>query len=228
MQSGTKPPLFTKIKTNRPIGDCVIYSEDPEEHQICECDPSKNDPCGPDSECLNRLLMTECKPSTCKAKERCLNQQFQRRQYPPVQVARTNGRGWGLFLKAPLKKGAFIIEYVGELISMEEFHRRINDTMRKNEEMNYYYMTMDSNRMIDAGPKGNISRFMNHSCAPNCETQKWTVNGDTRVGLFTTEDIPANTELTFNYQLETVGDVKKRCLCGSSNCSGKSFLHLKR
>lgn len=70
------------------------------------------------------------------------------------QVARTNGRGWGLFVKAPLKKGAFIIEYVGELISMEEFHRRINDTMRKNEEMNYYYMTMDSNRMIDAAPKG--------------------------------------------------------------------------
>ena len=61
---------------------------------------------------------------------------------------------------------------------------------------------------------------MNHSCAPNCETQKWTVNGDTRVGIFTTEDIPPNTELTFNYQLETVGDVKKRCLCGASNCSG--------
>lgn len=86
MQGGSKPPLFTKIKTNRPIGDCIIYTEDPEEHQICECDPDKEAPCGPDSECLNRLLMTECKPSTCKAKEKCLNQQFQRRQYPPVQV----------------------------------------------------------------------------------------------------------------------------------------------
>ena len=38
--------------------------------------------------------------------------------------------------------------------------------------------------MIDAGPKGNNARFMNHSCDPNCITQKWSVNGDTRVGLF--------------------------------------------
>ena len=45
-------------------------------------------------------------------------------------------------------------------------------------------------RVIDAGPKGNLSRFMNHSCQPNLITQKWTVNGDIRVGLFATEDIP--------------------------------------
>lgn len=48
-------------------------------------------------------------------------------------------------------------------------------------------------RIIDAGPKGNYSRFMNHSCQPNCETLKWTVNGDTRVGLFAVCDIPAGT-----------------------------------
>lgn len=45
-------------------------------------------------------------------------------------------------------------------------------------------------RIIDAGPKGNQARFMNHCCQPNCETQKWTVNGDTRVGLFALQDIP--------------------------------------
>lgn len=45
-------------------------------------------------------------------------------------------------------------------------------------------------RIIDAGPKGNQARFMNHSCQPNCETQKWTVNGDTRVGLFALQDVP--------------------------------------
>lgn len=62
-------------------------------------------------------------------------------------------------------------------------------------------------------------RFMNHSCQPNCETQKWTVNGDTRVGLFALHDIPANTELVFNYNLESIGD-KKPCMCGAPNCSG--------
>ena len=62
---------------------------------------------------------------------------------------------------------------------------------------------------------------MNHSCDPNCITQKWTVGGDTRVGLFALKDIPIGDELTFNYQLESVGDVKKPCLCGAANCSGQ-------
>ena len=46
-------------------------------------------------------------------------------------------------------------------------------------------------RIIDAGPRGNYSRFMNHSCQPNCETQKWNVNGDIRIGLFAIDDIAA-------------------------------------
>lgn len=46
-------------------------------------------------------------------------------------------------------------------------------------------------RVIDAGPKGNSARFINHSCSPNCETQKWTVNGDVRIGLFALSDIEA-------------------------------------
>ena len=66
---------------------------------------------------------------------------------------------------------------------------------------------------------------MNHSCDPNCITQKWTVNGDTRVGLFTLRDVAPGTELTFNYQLESVGDIKKKCLCGAKNCSGTNTPH---
>lgn len=61
---------------------------------------------------------------------------------------------------------------------------------------------------------------MNHSCQPNCETQKWTVNGDTRVGLFALQDIDADSEVTFNYNLECIGKEKKICRCGAQNCSG--------
>ena len=67
---------------------------------------------------------------------------------------------------------------------------------------------------------GNVARFMNHSCLPNCETQKWTVNGDTRVGLFATEDVPMDSEVTFNYNLECIGKEMKICHCGAQNCSG--------
>ena len=61
---------------------------------------------------------------------------------------------------------------------------------------------------------------MNHCCQPNCETQKWTINTETRVGLFTLTDIPAGTELNFNYNFDCVGTAKKRCMCGAENCSG--------
>ena len=137
-----------------------------------------------------------------------------------MQVTRTSNRGWGLTVHEDVKKGSFIIEYVGELITIEEFHNRIEVSRAKKEEHNYYYMTVDNSRMIDAGPKGNIARFMNHSCDPNCETQKWTVNGDTRVGLFALKDISDGSELTFNYQFEAMGEVKQACLCGAKNCSG--------
>lgn len=67
--------------------------------------------------------------------------------------------------------------------------------------------------------------FTDHSCAPNCETQKWTVNGDTRIGLFALRDIESGEELTFNYNLASDGETHKQCLCGASNCSG--FIGLK-
>lgn len=38
-------------------------------------------------------------------------------------------------------------------------------------EINRYVMLLDGCRYIDAGVMGNDSRFMNHSCQPNCETQ---------------------------------------------------------
>ncbi|XP_053623529.1 histone-lysine N-methyltransferase NSD2-like [Plodia interpunctella] len=85
---------------------------------------------------------------------------------------------------------------------------------------NFYFLTLDKERMIDAGPKGNLARFMNHSCEPNCETQKWTVLGDVRVGLFAVGDIAANSEVTFNYLLECAGIDKKKCMCGAKRCAG--------
>ncbi|XP_027951886.1 histone-lysine N-methyltransferase NSD3-like isoform X2 [Eumetopias jubatus] len=105
-------------------------------------------------------------------------------------------------------QGEFVNEYVGELIDEEECRLRIK---RAHE---------NSDRIIDAGPKGNYSRFMNHSCNPNCETQKWTVNGDVRVGLFALCDIPAGMELTFNYNLDCLGNGRTECHCGAENCSG--------
>lgn len=66
--------------------------------------------------------------------------------------------------------------------------------------------------------QGNISRFINHSCEPNCETQKWLVAGELAIGLFAVRDIPKDSELTFDYNFERYGDKPMRCYCGSTNC----------
>ncbi|KAI4461952.1 set domain protein [Holotrichia oblita] len=219
IKSKHKPPHFIKIKVNRPVGNVRQFDGNISNTTPCECDPKSKNPCGADSDCLNRLLLTECNAEVCPAGEKCQNQNFEKRNYPPLVPYRTEGRGWGLKSLEKLKKGQFVIEYVGEMIDEQEYQRRIKK-MHEQKEENYYFLTIDKDRMLDAGPKGNVARFMNHSCQPNCETQKWTVNGDTRVGLFAVVDIPANTELTFNYNLECVGKEKKICKCGAPNCSG--------
>merc|ERR1712226_392996 len=71
---------------------------------------------------------------------------------------------------------------------------------------------------VDATSKGNISRFMNHSCDPNSETQKWTVNGELRVGFFTKREVKAGEELSFDYKYERYGNVAQKCYCGTARC----------
>ncbi|XP_024239182.2 histone-lysine N-methyltransferase, H3 lysine-36 specific [Oncorhynchus tshawytscha] len=214
-----KPPPYRHIKVNRPIGKVQIITADLSEVPRCNCKASDENPCGMDSECINRMLMYECHPQVCLAGERCLNQSYTKRQYTQVEIFRTLSRGWGLRGVSDIKKGAFVNEYVGEVIDEEECRARIKHA-QENDICNFYMLTLDKDRIIDAGPKGNQARFMNHCCQPNCETQKWTVNGDTRVGLFALEDIPKGVELTFNYNLECLGNGKTVCKCGASNCSG--------
>ncbi|XP_034087035.1 histone-lysine N-methyltransferase, H3 lysine-36 specific isoform X1 [Gymnodraco acuticeps] len=214
-----KPPPYRHIKVNKLIGKVQVITADLSEIPRCNCKASDENPCGIDSECINRMLMYECHPQVCVAGERCQNQTFTMRQYTPVDIFRTLGCGWGLVGESDIKKGAFVSEYVGEVIDEEECRARIKHA-QENDICNFYMLTLDKDRIIDAGPKGNKARFMNHSCQPNCETQKWTVNGDTRVGLFALQDIPQGVELKFNYNLECLGNGKTACKCGASNCSG--------
>uniref|UniRef100_A0A4W3J6K7 Histone-lysine N-methyltransferase NSD3 n=1 Tax=Callorhinchus milii TaxID=7868 RepID=A0A4W3J6K7_CALMI len=214
-----KPPAYRFVKTNKPIGKVQIYTADLSEIPRCNCKPTDESPCGLESECLNRILMYECHADVCPAGEHCQNQSFSKRLYPDTELVKTEGRGWGLRTKVDIKKGQFVNEYVGELVDEEECRKRIKHA-HENNVTNFYMLTLTKDRVIDAGPKGNYSRFMNHSCNPNCETQKWTVSGDTRVGLFALCDVRAGSELTFNYNLDCLGNGKTICKCGAPNCSG--------
>ncbi|GAB1301758.1 Histone-lysine N-methyltransferase NSD3 [Apodemus speciosus] len=231
-RTSRKPPPYKHIKTNKVIGKVQIQVADLSEIPRCNCKPGDENPCGLESECLNRMSQYECHPQVCPAGDRCQNQCFTKRLYPDAEIIKTERRGWGLRTKRSIKKrckgtcahacrsqGEFVNEYVGELIDEEECRLRIKRA-HENSVTNFYMLTVTKDRIIDAGPKGNYSRFMNHSCNPNCETQKWTVNGDVRVGLFALCDIPAGMELTFNYNLDCLGNGRTVCHCGADNCSG--------
>ncbi|XP_046412948.1 histone-lysine N-methyltransferase NSD2 [Neodiprion fabricii] len=217
-----KPPHYVKLKVNKPVGN--VKPVEVESIAACDCDADWDNPCAPETDCLNRILSVECSSGMCPAGPKCGNQAFVRRQYPSMIPFHTAGRGWGLKALETIKSGQFVVEYVGEVIDEAEYKRRLQRKKELKDE-NFYFLTIDNFRMIDAEPKGNLSRFMNHSCQPNCETQKWTVNGDTRIGLFALRDIEIGEELTFNYNLACDGETRKPCLCGSPNCSG--FIGLK-
>lgn len=224
----SEKPRFKLIKQNRPINNVSQSTQDDikmSAKQRCECKPDGDVLCGTD-DCLNRLMMLECEPGTCPVGEKCKNQRFRKRQYPVCIPFRTENVGWGLRTTQDIKKGEFVIEYVGELIDEAECNRRMEIKMDKGD-TTFYFLTIDKERIIDAGPAANHARFMNHSCQPNCETQKWVVNGQTKVGLFAVCDIPAGSELTFNYNLDCRGNEKMQCRCNSDNCSGYIGLPVK-
>ena len=63
------------------------------------------------------------------------------------------------------------MEYCGEVVNQNDFTKRM-EAYGKKRNRHYYFMTISKDEIIDAQIKGNLSRFINHSCEPNCETQK--------------------------------------------------------
>ncbi|KTF86548.1 hypothetical protein cypCar_00038763 [Cyprinus carpio] len=148
-----KPPPYKHIKVNKPIGKVLIISADLSEIPRCNCKAADENPCGMDSECINRMLLYECHPQVCPAGERCQNQCFTKRQYCQVEIFRTLSRGWGLRCVHDIKKffvfnaqpkGGFVNEYVGEVIDEEECRTRIKHA-QENNIGNFYMLTLDKN-----------------------------------------------------------------------------------
>jgi len=81
-------------------------------------------------------------------------------------------------------------------------------------------MRTENGEIIDPTSYGNVARFINHSCDPNCETRKWTVGKETSVGIFARRNIEEDEELTFDYQFDTFKTPFTKCYCGTHKCKG--------
>lgn len=72
---------------------------------------------------------------------------------------------------------------------------------------------IDEHRVIDATIRGNIARFFNHSCVPNCKTEIITIDNEIKVIIFAVRGIKNGEELTYNYFFEVEKDTTKKILC---------------
>ena len=212
------PSLYPPVQSNKYLVRRPQLSDDLDSLP-CYCTPAN--PCDDDSICVNRAIHVECNPKTCPVGLFCHNQRMRQCQCANTIPFYTGSRGWGLRAASDIEVGEFVVEYVGEVLDVKMCYERLQKA-HENQTQHFYMLTLDSRNglVIDAKEKSNHARFINHSCSPNCETQKWTLVNETRIGIFTKKFIKAGTELTFDYQLDSLGKGKKECLCGSSNCSG--------
>ncbi|XP_061598213.1 histone-lysine N-methyltransferase ASH1L [Cololabis saira] len=211
-------PLYKKIRSNVYVDVKPLSGY---ETTTCNCrvqESSAEKGCMDD--CLNRMSFAECSPSTCPSGDHCDNQHIQRHEWVQcLERFRAEGKGWGIRTKEPLRSGQFIIEYLGEVVSEQEFRSRMMEQYFSHS--GHYCLNLDSGMVIDSYRMGNEARFINHSCEPNCEMQKWSVNGVYRIGLFALKDISNGTELTYDYNFHSFNTEEQQpCKCGSESCRG--------
>ncbi|XRB20987.1 histone-lysine N-methyltransferase [Pseudoscourfieldia marina] len=191
------------------------------EADVLPCDCTASSGCSATS-CLNRQMFMECVPGYCPCGPTCTNQMFSRRQYANLECKHTGipAKGRGLFAKQSIPKGGFVIEYTGEVLDEATYVERKSAWLTREGSRHTYFMSLSAGEVIDASRMGNLGRFTNHSCAPNCKMQKWTVRGEVCIGIFATRDIQPGEEVTMDYNFERYDERPMRCHCGESKCKG--------
>ncbi|XP_048499433.1 probable inactive histone-lysine N-methyltransferase SUVR2 isoform X2 [Beta vulgaris subsp. vulgaris] len=180
--------------------------------------------------------------SKCGCSTQCGNRVVQRGISRNLQVYwTTEGKGWGLRTLEDLPEGAFVCEYVGEVVTNTELDER-NKQSRGNERHTYpvqldadwgseSILDDDFALCLDATNYGNIGRFVNHKChgANLIEIPVEVETADHHyyhLAFFTTQEVKAFEELTWDYGIDFEDEdhpIKAfRCRCGSAYCRYKN------
>ena len=137
-----------------------------------------------------------------------------------LQTRRSGVHGKGVFALQRLAEGERLLEYTGEVIDWPEALRRHpHDAARP---QHTFYFHISQTQVIDAKQGGNSSRWINHSCAPNCAAHE----DSGRVFIRALQSIAAGSELFYDYGLVIDARYTARlladypCWCGAPNCRG--------
>lgn len=123
--------------------------------------------------------------------------------------------GLGLFSTSDWKKGDRLIEYVGEVITVEEADRRGGK----------YLFELNKKYTVDGKSRKNIARYINHSCVPNCETE---VEDEKHIYVEAIKKIAPGEELTYDYGKEYFDEYIKPKGCGCPKHAGATGAKLKK
>jgi SET domain-containing protein len=141
-------------------------------------------------------------------------------QGPAYRLRNSSVHGTGMFATRTIRKGACLIEYEGERISHEEADRR--HAAKVFGDNHTFLFTIDENIVVDGNVGGNASRFINHSCDPNCEV----IIEDGRLLIETIRTIRRGEEIGYRYLISRADDDPPEvdqifaCRCGAKTCEG--------
>jgi len=133
--------------------------------------------------------------------------------------------GRGVFAATPIAKGTQIIEYRGERTTWEIVCER--PASDPDDPAHTFIFELSDGRVIDAGVRGSVARWINHSCAPNCKSFE---DDDGRVFIEARRAIVPGEELTYDYRLSLDGRITRKireeyaCRCGAKRCRGSLLL----
>ena len=82
-----------------------------------------------------------------------------------------------------------------------------------------YMFRLDADVVLDATQIGNIARYINHCCTPNCYSKVVEVAGKKHIVIFAARDLGEGEEVTYDYKFQ-VEAKKIACHCGSPKCLG--------
>ncbi len=126
-----------------------------------------------------------------------------------IRISNSGIHGYGGFATKPFRKGARVVEYLGERVTKEE-------SLRRCQERNWFIFGLDEEFDLDGNVTWNPARFINHSCEPNCEA----VCDEGRVWIVALRDIRPGEEVTFNYGYDLMDIDEHPCRCGAPGCVG--------